>query len=753
MPLFKQRTIHFIAGYALLFYLWIILFQGNEQLLMWGTSLFSIIGGSVSCVWLVSAYREMSTKLRVFWFPIIVGVFCFFIAICITLDYQVIVGTERPYPSVADFLWLAANCLFLAALIYKVKLVSHSVSFVPFLYNIFIFMTVSITVSAHYLIKPLLQKSSGSMIITIITLAYPIINLGILFTAISLYYLAQYSEQKTRLLFIVVSFLLQIIADSVYVILTLHDKYAIGSLIDPLWTIVLLLIGQASLLSKDNFNYATKRKEPFRSSYIFFPYIMVLLLLLVVFFSSITELNILSIGISLTILLLIVRQITIMKMNMKLVNEYKYLAYRDPLTGLNNRTKFKEDLRDIIAGVKNKDENIALILIDLDRFKNINDTMGHYFGDLLLKAFSERLLSHVHNKELLYRIGGDEFIIILPGMTEKTCNLEAQKMLDELTKSLNIQCHEIVVTPSIGISIYPENGDNIDTLLKNADTAMYLAKDRGKNNFQFYNSELNAKATRKMNIEIALRRAILNEELSLFYQPKVDLFSRGIVGMEALIRWNHPEMGAISPIEFIPVAEETGQIISIGKWVLETACKQNKKWQEASEQPLTVSVNVSVRQFEHSKFVETVKDVLKETQLEPAYLELEITESVMQNFSESIEIIRQLRAIGVKISIDDFGTGYSSLSVLKRLPIDTIKIDKSFIDDIMEPMNQSIVKTIIDIGLNLNLNVVAEGIEHVHQIEVLTKNSCHFGQGYLFAKPVHPDEFKQLLMIKNEALR
>jgi EAL domain-containing protein (putative c-di-GMP-specific phosphodiesterase class I) len=296
--------------------------------------------------------------------------------------------------------------------------------------------------------------------------------------------------------------------------------------------------------------------------------------------------------------------------------------------------------------------------------------------------------------------------------------------------------------------MYPEHGENSEDLLKNADAAMYLAKENGKNHFRFYNYELNEVLARKMQIEHELSKAIERNEFSLFYQPKVDLHTQNMIGMEALLRWNHPELGLISPVEFIPIAEETGQIISIGEWVLNTACKQNKIWHEKGLSTCCVSVNVSVLQFQQGDFLKVVTEALKESNLEAKYLELEITESIMQNINESRELLAGFRAMGVKTSIDDFGTGYSSLDILRNLPIDTIKIDKSFIDDIEAPCQQPFIKAIIELGLNLNVTVVAEGIENENQLQILLANNCTIGQGYLFSKPVDATEFEKLLRNK-----
>ncbi|PLR85566.1 GGDEF domain-containing protein [Bacillus canaveralius] len=422
----------------------------------------------------------------------------------------------------------------------------------------------------------------------------------------------------------------------------------------------------------------------------------------------------------------------------------QYMAYYDGLTGLPNRNMFKKHLNEVLNERKN--QMLAVLFLDLDRFKIINDTKGHAVGDLLLKLVAKRLGLAVQNDGVVSRQGGDEFIILLEDTDKEKAVNVAQRMLDEFSHSFEINSQEIFVTTSIGISIYPVDGEDEETLLKNADTAMYLAKERGKNNFQFYTDQLHLLSSRKLELENGLRKALEQEQLVLYYQPQVELKTGKIVGVESLIRWQHSDHGFISPDEFIPLAEETGLIVPLGKWVLRKACEQNKKWQQQGYKAIPIAVNISVRQLQDDDFVELVKKVLNETGLDPRYLELEITESIMQNIDRSENILNQLKDLGIKISIDDFGTGYSSLSYLKHLPIDGIKIDKSFVDDIINHSNQgAMVKTMIDMGHNLNFTVIAEGIENQEQVAFLKKNACKIGQGYYYSKPLAPDEMEKLL--------
>ncbi|ALC92466.1 histidine kinase [Bacillus sp. FJAT-18017] len=420
------------------------------------------------------------------------------------------------------------------------------------------------------------------------------------------------------------------------------------------------------------------------------------------------------------------------------------MAYFDSLTGLPNRYRFRTQL--IEALQHNPSQAISVLFLDLDRFKIINDTKGHSVGDMLLQGVASRLAHTVAEAGVVSRQGGDEFTIFLRNIDrEKTVQI-ARKILNEFSEPFKINGEEFYVTPSIGISMYPIDGKDGETLIKNADTAMYLAKDRGKNNYQFYTSRLQGLSSRKMELETGLRKALEQEQLALFFQPQVELSTGNIIGLEALIRWKHPIRGMIPPSEFIPLAEETGLIVPIGNWVLRKACEQHTLWRRQGYLPMSISVNISVRQFQDDNFLESVKKILEETEMDPSSLELEITESVMRNIDRSIYILNELHQLGVKLALDDFGTGYSSLSNLKHLPIDTVKIDKSFIDDIStEEDGGAMVKTILNMGLHMGFHVIAEGIERQEQVDYLVASGCTVGQGFLFSQPKPAASVQELL--------
>ncbi|SJZ89105.1 sensor domain-containing protein [Selenihalanaerobacter shriftii] len=425
-----------------------------------------------------------------------------------------------------------------------------------------------------------------------------------------------------------------------------------------------------------------------------------------------------------------------------------HMAYHDSLTNLPNRNLLNEELNKLLKEAKNNQEKLAIIFLDLDRFKLVNDTIGHDAGDLVLKKAAKRLIECTREDDIVSRFGGDEFVIIMKEIERKQVKKVVNRIIREFSKPLNINEYEIIITPSIGISVYPEDGNNVDELIRYADIAMYSNKNEKKVDYKFYDSNLNVILLQKAKIENRLRNAIENNELRLHYQPQVNLNTGEVIGVEALIRWQNSELGHVSPGEFIPIAEESGLIKPIGKWVLQTACKQNKAWQDAGLPPMNMSVNVSRSQLFNKGFLNTVNQVIERTQLDPKYLELEITESSRNDIEELISMLKQLKEIGFKIALDDFGTGYSSLSILDDIPLDNLKIDRSFIQDISKDKNKTaLVKNIINIGNDLNLNIIAEGIETTEQHNFLKQNNCNIGQGYLFERPVSGEKIEQLLNV------
>ncbi len=433
----------------------------------------------------------------------------------------------------------------------------------------------------------------------------------------------------------------------------------------------------------------------------------------------------------------------------------RFLAYYDGLTGLPNRTFYKELLSRALTLAQRYRRNMATLFVDLDGFKRINDTLGHDAGDQLLQEVAARLMQGVRKsdyvaraeeeeaQDAVSRLGGDEFIVLLNELSRiEDAAIAANRILADLSQPFMLGGQEVFITASIGISLFPTDGADADALLKAADIAMYHAKNQGKNNFQFYAQSMNDATLERLNLENELHRAIERKEFLLYYQPKLDARSRNLVGIEALIRWEHPGKGMISPAEFIPLAEESGMIVRIGEWVLSAACRQNKAWRAMGLPSFNISANLSNRQFGDKGLIETVTRILKDSEMDPSHLELEITEStIMQSPERSIATLRRFKEMGIRISIDDFGTGYSSLNYLRRIPLDSLKIDRSFVMNINTSQDDAaIVRAIIAMAHSLKLRVIAEGVEKEEQFAFLRELGCDEVQGYLFSKPLPAEE-------------
>jgi diguanylate cyclase len=428
-----------------------------------------------------------------------------------------------------------------------------------------------------------------------------------------------------------------------------------------------------------------------------------------------------------------------------------YSAQHDVVTNLPNRVLLNDRIDQSISLAHRQNRAIAVLFLDLDHFKYINDSLGHAVGDELLQCVSKRLLASVRGSDTVSRQGGDEFVILLSEITHpEGAATSAKKILLALNAPYFIAGHDLHVDGSIGISIYPADGENAETLVKNADTAMYNAKECGRNNFQFFKVEMNLKVVERQYLEASLRRGIERNQFLLHYQPKVNLITGEITGVEALLRWQHPDRGLVPPAQFVPVAEDCGLILPIGRWVLREACRQAREWQAAGLPFKRISVNVSAAEFRDRRFVKGVAAIVAETGFDPRYLDLELTESVLMADAESTgAILHALKAIGVHLAVDDFGTGYSSLSYLRQFCIDILKIDRSFVRRITaDPDDSTIVNAIIDMGKNLRQRVIAEGIETEEQRAYLQAHHCEEGQGYLFSKPLPPAQFAVLLQTR-----
>jgi diguanylate cyclase (GGDEF)-like protein/PAS domain S-box-containing protein len=431
-----------------------------------------------------------------------------------------------------------------------------------------------------------------------------------------------------------------------------------------------------------------------------------------------------------------------------MVLEMSHRAQHDGLTDLPNRLLLTDRLTQSISMARRNRSQVAVLFLDLDGFKNVNDSLGHTIGDQLLQSVAARLSSCIRKSDTVSRQGGDEFVILLSEVAHAAdAAMIAAKILIEVEKEHSLGELRLHVTTSIGVSTYPDSGEDAETLIKNADTAMYHAKESGRNNFRFFQRDMNLRAVERQSLEGPLRHALERSELMLHYQPKVDLKTGAITGVEALVRWQNPELGLVPPAQFLPIAENSGQIKAIGHWVLREACRQTRAWLDAGMAAVPIAVNVSSIEFQSDTFFEGVRGALKNSRLDPRYLELELTETVLMRHARSAaDAIDRLKSFGVRVVVDDFGTGYSSLSYLTRFPIHALKLDQSFVRDIMTKETNAIVaRAVISMGNNLQLKVIAEGLETAEQLAFLQNHGCDEGQGYYFSRPVAPDQFAKLL--------
>ena len=422
------------------------------------------------------------------------------------------------------------------------------------------------------------------------------------------------------------------------------------------------------------------------------------------------------------------------------------MAHHDALTELPNRTLFLDRMKQAMARARWHDRKVAVMFMDLDRFKTINDTLGHNVGDQILVKLTQRLAANVRTGDTVARFGGDEFAIMLDDIaSEQDVSHIAKKILASLSPAIEINQRELFISASIGVSIFPVDGEDPEVVLRNADVAMYRAKELGRNNYQFYSSEMSARAFERLALVNALRYALQRNEFFLLYQPQIDARDGKPIGVEALLRWRHPDMGTVMPSDFVMLLEETGMIVDVGEWVLREACRQAVHWQRDGIE-LRISVNLSGRQFNDPDFLSSVETVIAETGIQPGYLELELTESMlMRNNSQTVHALEKLGALGVKFAIDDFGTGYSSLSYLRRFPINTLKVDRSFVRDVTEDSDDAAIATaIIVMAQSLGLDVVAEGVETVEQLTFLQTLDCHIMQGFYFSAAVTPQVISEM---------
>ncbi|CAH0344563.1 hypothetical protein BCI9360_00823 [Bacillus sp. CECT 9360] len=768
-----HRWLYFTMIYVVSYYTWLFVWRGDESVSIWGGNQFSLIAPLIASVCLANSYKnELNKTKKTFWLLLSAAYFNYFIAEAVWNYYELILKVDVPFPGWTDLFYLLYLLFFLIAIITTLQKNRNTFSFIRFLFDISIIMFAAFSLSWHFAILPIISQVDSSAFSLLVSVASPIGNLILLFGAMSIY-LSNSFFHKREFFYIFFGLIIMVGTNSIYSFLTTNQQYSSGNLIDPLFSLAILLVGTSGRNGSIQKEEARISGNTLNAVKLLLSYISTILLFIVMVIQN-QVINSLAIGSALAILLIIIRQVVTIRENHHLldqlsdlaekleqkvevrtrqlnrtnqrlnqaIQELTHVAYHDVLTGLSNRRKFKEQLEKSIVVASKEKSKFALLLLDLDRFKTINDTLGHEMGDLLLKEVGSRLSDCVGERGMVFRLGGDEFTVILPDIERNDPAKLAEEIQQCISSPFLLEGHKLRTATTTGISIFPDNGETIKVLLKKADTAMYKAKELEKGNFQFYKDGDESINSFKIVLENDLYEALDRNELEIHYQPQMDMLEKKVIGVEALVRWNHPKQGMVFPMDFIHLAEETGLIVPIGEWVLRNACEQVKDWQE--QQPdLTLSVNISPRQIFREDFDQEVMDILEETQFEPSNLNLEITENIFMYSMEKVNAkLDRLKEAGIQISIDDFGTGYSSLSYLTRLPITSLKIDKMFIKNMLtKNEDYAVVKAIVNMAETLGLQVVAEGVESEEQMDSLIQLGCYILQGYLIGKPEQSPDF------------
>jgi len=789
-PSTKHRFSLYIFLNISIYYAWILFSETSESTFVLVENLISWLAPLVSFVTLFFVFQKSTGQIRPFWLLLSLGSLSFAVAEGIWVYSHNVSLIEPDYPGWPDPFYLLQIFFYAAAFLYHLRQKKEIAYQIKFIFDIMIIIAVATAFSWHFLIQLLLPEASASPWLFVVSVSYPIGDLLLLFGIVSFYISYSHTLPPRVMTLIITGLSFQVFADTAYLYSTVADTYSSGSLYDPIWSLSLLLVALSGLYALDPIekNFGSN-VEPIQANdrislRMLLPYLSLLTMFIVMIFEQQAHMKGLIAGAFIATVLIVTRQVFTLRDNRRLlfnfdlltadlenkieqrtvevtskneqlkrvVRKMRHIAYHDALTKLPNRRLFLKNLRDSISIAKQKSQKLAVVFIDLDRFKNVNDTFGHEFGDLLLQKFTQKISSNVDSNDAISRQGGDEFTLILNSIDDVSdITQKIHRLQSAFEKPLIINEHELYISMSIGIAVFPENGKTSNDLLKHADNAMYTAKAKGKNNFQFFSSDMALTVSRKIALENQLRGAIDNDEFILHYQPQVRIATGEIIGMEALVRWQTPDGKIVSPAEFIPLAEETRLILLIGKWVLYTACEQAKKWHDMGHSQLKLAVNLSPLQFLDDNLIELVKQVLDTTGFPASSLELEITESVAVDDAE-LAIIRMnaLRKLGIHLAIDDFGTGYSSLHHLKKFPLNNLKIAQPFVQDMTNSsQDMALVDAIVSIGHSLNMSVIAEGVETEAQLLVLNELGCNEIQGYLFGRPLIAEQFtKQLLQKK-----
>lgn len=768
----KKLYIIFIILYISIFYLLIIFFNANHSYIINISNTLQAIPSIITLLILLKTCKKSYPSRRPFWLILFIGCANYLISQLIWDYNEMFLRIKNPTSTYINIFWIISGMCYIIATF----LITHEKKNTSWLFTLILdiltIMCLFTAIVLFYIFNPLLEATGISGIYGILlnlqSITYPVGDLICLFITLSLFLsLTNNDPERHTLKFISLAFFIMSIVNLSYSYLCITENYSTGNLIDPLWALSILILGLSGI---EYINLIHNKKDSVKitnvntiNSVSIHPILSVILLFI---FLIIKQDESIRACFEVSIILIMIRHIFVILQNKKLILKLQNLnedleskvatrtkalarmAFHDQLTGLANRRSLENTVKRTIQLSKENSELFALLFLDLDRFKAINDTFGHCSGDILLKEVAKRLKECLDSNSFIARQGGDEFAIIVDNIKNiEKLKENCEKILNSLSKPITFNNHCVYITCSIGITIYPTHGQSLESLMKHADSAMYRSKSSGKNTYEFYNCAMDKLISKKLIIEQELRSAITNNEFTLYYQPQYNILTNKIIGAEALIRWVHPTHGVIPPSDFIPVAEETGLIDDIGKWVMNSACRQVKKWQDDGFRAFKIGINVSPHQFKQENFVSEVYNILHETGLPYKYFDLEITETVgIQDTSDAIDKLNTLKKSGIKISIDDFGTGYSSLSYLTKFPIDTLKIDKSFIQNMNnDPNSKTIVSSIIAVSKNLNLDVIAEGVETKEQLQFLKSQNCIQIQGYLFSKPVPADEFEKLL--------
>ncbi|PAD22286.1 GGDEF domain-containing phosphodiesterase [Terribacillus saccharophilus] len=769
----NKRNIKAYTTFVFIFLLfsavYLFLFRQEPRELALGSGLFAIIGSGLPAFWAFRAYQAAERQMRRFWLFL-----CFTLLGCLigtvsSYFYNFHIGMNDILIAASDIFWNVSIIFCLFAFLYLIKQKAGEVTIYEVVYDAVIIIVAAACLSWEFLMKQTwVQLTQDGFIIQLFAISHPAGDLIVLFFLICVFNALSYQRLSKALACIYVGFLLFLISDTIFLYLGSQNIYYFGHPIDWLGTASLLVIGGAAYFADDL--DALSRQEsrtastPLFSARLWFSNVSVLVLLALIVARG-GGFDLIALGCIVSTLLIIFRQMHTMFQNRKLMLELEgkvlerteelfqknkeleasierteFLAAHDPLTGLPNRREFDRIASEWVATEK---RGFSLLFLDMDRFKWVNDTMNHGAGDLLLRQVAERMQENLVSGAKVFRQGGDEFLILLPVTEIPEIEKAVCDLIQAIEQAFYLHGNEVFVSASIGISLYPQHAEDVEPLTIKADTAMYAAKKSHGKRWLFYDESALPAEQSKLELEKEMRYGLERGEFRLHFQPLYHLDTDTVSGAEVLMRWEHPERGLLFPNTFIPLAEESRFIIPLGRWMIRQVCRQWRCWKRQGYESISLAVNISVNQFLHPDFLTELEDALREYEMDPAFLELEITENIPFSDSYAIAVLEHIKHLGIRISIDDFGTGYSSLQYIQRLPVHTLKIDRTFVCDMMHDRNNKVlVETILLMAKQLNLVVIAEGVEEQDQLQFLKENGCTLVQGYLIGKPMEAVVFR-----------